>query len=372
VVDILHADDFLLRFLMLALKTGDIRRVSQGLSVLAGQIAAIGRSHFGFSMQLLSKAEVLARRSADPHAIGLTMMCRGVVHYFSGEWEAARNDLTAVEQYFLSHCHGVSWEIATTRIFACFSLRMAGRLRELCERFDRYTADADRTSDLYLATNLRTYHSIVWLIRDDLPRARKDIEGILDPWPGDRYQLQHFTYLFARCEQALYAGQPDVAYQTISAEDSRIRRSAMLKINGIRLEYAWLWARVALAMAEGAREAERSSFLRKALRSVRFLRKADHQTGMAMGAAIEAGVHWLSPRAERGAGLAALERAVATAEAAGANLLAESGRRWLGEIVGGSRGEELLARSNGWMAEQGVQNPTRLVSMIVPGFQTRA
>ena len=372
VVDILHADDFLLRFLMLALKTGDIRRVSQGLSVLAGQIAAIGRSHFSFSMQLLSKAEVLARRSSDPHAIGLTMMCRGVVHYFSGEWEAARNDLTAVEQYFLSHCHGVSWEIATTRIFACFSLRMAGRLRELCERFDRYTADADRTCDLYLSTNLRTYHSIVWLIRDDVPRARKDIDGILDPWPGDRYQLQHFTYLFARCEQALYAGQPDVAYQTISAEDSRIRRSAMLKINGIRLEYAWLWARVALAMAEGAREVERSSFLRKALRSVRFLRKADHQTGMAMGAAIEAGVHWLSPRAERGAGLAALERAVATAEAAGANLLAESGRRWLGEIVGGSRGEELLARSNGWMAEQGVQNPTRLVSMIVPGFQTRA
>jgi hypothetical protein len=88
-----------------------------------------------------------------------------------------------------------------------------------------------------------------------------------------------------------------------------------------------------------------------------------------MGAAIEAGVRWLSPGPDRDAGLVMLEHAVATAEAAGANLLAESGRRWLGELVGGSRGEKLCDQSNAWMAEQGVRNPARLASMIVPGFQ---
>jgi len=35
--------------------------------------------------------------------------------------------------------------------------------------------------------------------------------------------------------------------------------------------------------------------------------------------------------------MVALERAVAIADAAGAVLLAESGRRWLGELVGGRR-----------------------------------
>ena len=370
VVDILHADDFLLRFLMLALKTGDIHRVSQGLSMLAGQIAAIGKSHFGFSMKLLSKAEVLARRSSDPQAIGLNQMCKGVVHYFSGEWEAARNDLTSVEQYFLSHCHGVSWEIATTRIFASYALRMAGRLRELCERFDRYTADADRTGDRYLATNLRTYHSIVWLIRDDLPRASKDIEGLLDAWPGDRYQFQHFTHLFARCEQALYAGQPESALRALDADEPRILRSAMLKISGIRLEHAWLFARVALAMAERKSPAGRASFLRQARRNMRSLFRSDHQTGVAMAATIEAGVHWLSPGADRAVSVAKLDQAVSIAEASGAHLLAESGRRWLGEVVGGAVGKDLQDRSNRWMAEQGVQNPARLARVIVPGFQT--
>jgi hypothetical protein len=104
--------------------------------------------------------------------------------------------------------------------------------------------------------------------------------------------------------------------------------------------------------------------------SVRVLRKSEHQTGVAMGAMLEAGWLWLG--AEAGAAKSALEHAVATAEASGAILIAESGRRWLGELMGGRRGEELRARSNGWMAEQGVQNPARMAHLIVPGFRRPA
>jgi hypothetical protein len=59
----------------------------------------------------------------------------------------------------------------------------------------RYTADADRTSDHYLAANLRTCQSLAWLVRDDVARAARDIEGILDGWPSDVYQVQHFFHL---------------------------------------------------------------------------------------------------------------------------------------------------------------------------------
>ena len=368
-VDTLRADDCLLRFLMLALKTGDIRRVAQGFAVLSGQLAALGGSHFGWAMRLVSEAEVLARRSADPATIGLARMCKAVVRYFAGEFDAAADDLMAVEQYFLSHCHGMSWELATTRSFICFSLRLAGRIRELCDRFDRYTADADRTGDRYLGTNLRTYQTVVWLIRDDVARASKEIEGILDAWPKDMYHIQHFLLLYARCEQALYGEKPEVAWQAIADESGRLRRSALLKVSGIRIEHAWISGRAALVLAEKVGDDERLPLLRRARRSAALLRKSEHQTGVAMGAAIDAGARWLSPGAERNDGLVALDRAVATAEAAGAILLAESGRRWLGEIIGGRRGEELRARSNGWMADQGVQNPARLAHLVAPGFR---
>jgi hypothetical protein len=142
-------------------------------------------------------------------------------------------------------------------------------------------------------------------------------------------------------------------------------------VSGIRIEHAWISGRVALALAEKVSDNQRPPLLRKARQSAQLLRTSEHQTGVAMGAAIHAGVRWLAPGADHNDGLIALDRAVATAEAAGAILLAESGRRWLGTIIGGRRGEELRARSNGWMAAQGVQNPARLAHLVVPGFRLR-
>ncbi len=370
VVDSLRAVDFLLRFVLLALKTGDIRRIAQGLSVLGGQLAAFWGSRSGWASRLVAEAEVLARRSADHATVGLARMCRGMVRFFDGEYEACTNELLAVERHFLTHCRGMSWELATIRSFTCFSMRLGGRVRELCERFDQYTADADRTGDRYLSTNLRTYQSIVWLIRDNPERARKDSEGILDAWPADMYQVQHFFHLYGRCEQALYRENPEEAWQAILDEGVRLRRSTLLKVSGLRIENAWICGRVALAMAEKTEPAARVPFLRRVQQSGRVLRKSEHQTGVAMGATLHAGLRCLLPSADRHATVVALERAVATAEAAGAVLLAESGRRWLGELVGGRRGEELRARSNGWMAEQGIQNPARIAHLIAPGFRS--
>ncbi len=368
-VDAVLAVDFLLRFVLLALKVGDIRRIAQGVAVLGGQLAGFGGGRFGWSSQLVSEADVLARRSADPATIGLARMCRAVARYFAGEFDGCVGELLAVEQHFLTHCRGMSWELATTRSFTCWAMRLAGRVRELCERFDRYTADADRTGDRYLATNLRTYQSVVWLIRDQPERASKDIEGILDAWPADTYQVQHFFHLYARCEQAIYRDAPEGAWQAVLDEHVRLERSTLLTVSGLRIEYANIAGRVALAMAEKAPPTQRQDFLHRVEQSVHRLRKCEHQTGVAIGATLEAAMQWLTPGVESGQGISMLERAVATAEAAGAALLAESGRRWLGEIVGGRRGEEMRARSNGWMAQQGVQNPAKLAHLIVPGFR---
>lgn len=371
-VDAVLAVDFLLRFILLALKIGDIRRVAQGLAVLGGQLAGFGGARFGWASRLVSEADVLARRSADSSTIGLTRMCRAVARYFAGEFDGCVGELLAVEQHFLTHCRGMSWELATTRSFACWAMRLAGRVRELCERFDRYTADADRTGDRYLATNLRTYQSVVWLIRDDPERARKDIDGILDAWPADTYQVQHLFHLYARCEQAIYGDRVDEAWRALLDELPRLDRSTLLTVSGLRIEFANIAGRVALAMAEKAAPAHRQDFLRTVQLSAHRLRKCEHQTGVAIGAILEAGLRWLTPGADPNEGTAMLERAVATAEAAGAILLAESGRRWLGEMVGGRRGEEMRARSNGWMAQQGVQNPAKLAHLIVPGFRRSA
>ena len=370
VVDTLRADDFLLRFIKLAMKVGDSRRVAQGLSIVAGQLAALGKAWFPWARRIADEADVLARRSDDHATIGVARLGKAAVRYFSGEFSAVADELTAVEQYFLTHCHGVAWELATVRSFACYSLRLSGRLRELSERFDRYTADADRTGDRYMAANLRTYQAVVWLLRDDPERARKDIDGILDSWPDDLYQVQHYFHLYSRCEQALYLGRPEEAQAAIATEKKRLDESAMLSISGIRIEHLWLTGRVALALAETRPARERGRLLRLARKNARLLEKSDHQTTKAMGRLLAAGAAWLGPASERARAVSILERAVATAESSGALLMAESGRRWLGRILGTAAGSELHGRAERWLIEQGVRNPERLSALVVPGFRS--
>ncbi|HJX51331.1 MAG TPA: hypothetical protein VJ801_01070, partial [Polyangia bacterium] len=115
---------------------------------------------------------------------------------------------------------------------------------------------------------------------------------------------------------------------------------------------------------------ERAPYLRRASQHARALARAEHQTGVAMGALLEAGICWLEPSPARA--LVALERAVATAEAAGALLLAESGRRWLGDLRGNPEGEELRESSRRWMTTQGVLDPDRIAHLIAPAFQPLA
>jgi hypothetical protein len=124
-------------------------------------------------------------------------------------------------------------------------------------------------------------------------------------------------------------------------------------------------------MAAQTSASARGRLLRQVMRSVRFLRNADHQTGVAMGAALEAGARWLSPQPNRAEATRALARAIEIADAAGAALLAAAGRYWLGELRGDAEGEEQRARATAWLTDQGVQDPQRLAFVIIPGFRAR-
>ncbi len=87
-----------------------------------------------------------------------------------------------------------------------------------------------------------------------------------------------------------------------------------------------------------------------------------------MFALLAAGASWLSPGRERDHVPAVLKNAVEALDAAGAQSLAAAGRWWLGSIVGGDQGGELRARAEGWLVGQGVQEPARFVSTMLPGF----
>jgi hypothetical protein len=60
-----------------------------------------------------------------------------------------------------------------------------------------------------------------------------------------------------------------------------------------------------------------------------------------------------------------LTEAVACFEAVDMGLCAAAARRRLGEVLGGTRGQEEIDRADRWMSDQKIKNPAKLASMIV-------
>jgi hypothetical protein len=60
-----------------------------------------------------------------------------------------------------------------------------------------------------------------------------------------------------------------------------------------------------------------------------------------------------------------LAEAVACFEAVDMHLCAAAARRRLGDILGGTRGQEEIDRADRWMSDQKIKNPASLVSMTV-------
>ena len=192
-------------------------------------------------------------------------------------------------------------------------------------------------------------------MRDNPDRAAHDIEGVLVL--ATRLVPRATFHLYARCEQALYRERPDEARDALAAEHERFAESRLLKISGIRIEHAWISGRVALAMAETLPVQEPLPYLRQARHTRAAWPAPSTKPASAMGALLEAGIRWLKPTPSRAVAVVALERAVATAEAASALLLAESGRRWLDEEYNNPEGEELADRSRRWIIKQACSIP---------------
>jgi len=361
-VDTIRAHDFQARGLLLALRTGERRRVARSLAFEAIAQSITGQRGQKRAAVLLDDAGAIAEESGDPYLVGWLLGARGSVDYLGGRFRVGCEELAAAEVQFRDHTTGSAWELDNVRIFRLFALRRLGRYRELRRAFTEYREDANRRGDRYAVTTLTRSCSFVWLTRDEPEAAEADLAR--DQWtpPEQGYHMQHWYELRALAELSLYRGTVAAVETDLVDGFERLQRSLLTRAQVLRAEAAWLRGRTALALAAGRGEAK----VPVADKCAKQLDAEGTEYAAVWGQFLRAGV--ATRAGDRARARGHLSRAVEIAEANEMRGCRAAARWRLSELTDGVGGESLRDRAQTEMEEVGIVQPERLTEVFIPGF----
>jgi tRNA A-37 threonylcarbamoyl transferase component Bud32 len=353
-VDNIRGADFQARGLLLALRTGERRRIGRALAFEASYLASQGSRNLRKAGRLLDEAQRISDSRSDAYLAASIKGSVGVVSYEVGSFRDAARQLAEADPIFRDSTDGMSWEMNTVRILRLFALRRLGLWNELIWWFDEYVRDASRRGDRYAEISLRRGCNAVWLAQGLPDEAERDLEP--KAWVPHKggYHLQHWYALRARTEIALYRGVASLMLERLREDFEAARRSLLTRIQIVRSETFWLRGRLVLAAASGTSPAN----LAEAKRMVRRLEREGVGYAAVWARLLGAGIAYRERHSTRANEL--LREAAALAEKADMRFEAVVARRRLAEIAGGSTGA---------VAEvPGVEEPDRMSELVVPGF----
>jgi hypothetical protein len=354
-VDNIRGADFQTRGLLLALKTGEARRIGMLLGSEAVFRATQGRKNLPKAQSLLDEMHRLAERTGDKTLRAFSISCAGAVCYLGGRFAEARDRVIVGEQALREETTGTTWELDSARIFLLLALRQMGSLAELTRRFDDYQRDGAKRGDRYIETTLTRAFNIIWLVRDDPATAERELDRKHWTPPEGGYHLQHWYELRARTELALYRGDITEARTHLAEGFEAAERSMLLRIQTVRTETAWMRGRLELARAATAGQPE--PLLAEVTKLAKGLESERMPYATVWALLLRAAV--ASQKGESPTAL--LDQSIKLADEQQMMLCAAVARRRRGGV---SEGDE-------WMNEMGIRQFERMTEVIAPGFRKK-
>jgi hypothetical protein len=247
VIDSIRAADFQTRHLLMSLRAGEPYRIARSLSVEAVFAATGGVRNRGRAEQLIRSSEAIGSTLDNPHTDGLSILARGAVAYFLGQWKLAFELGEQGERTMRRNAVGTTWELTSAQNFVVGSLMYLGDLQEVRRRLPILLEDAQDRANLYAEVHLRTRQNLIHLAADDPDGARAEIDQAMRRWSQRGYHVQHYNALLARTQIELYSGDAEAAWNRIESGWRELRRSMLLRTQLVRIEATYLRARCALA-----------------------------------------------------------------------------------------------------------------------------
>ncbi|MCC7540849.1 MAG: AAA family ATPase [Deltaproteobacteria bacterium] len=365
-VDTLRAADFQTRNVLLALESGEPRRIARALAFEAGFVSTAGGPAQARARQLLAQATALADRLDDPRVLGFVQATAGVVPYMAGRWSEALAAFDRAEEHLVNRCTGVTWELDSVRQFQLNALYCVGRLRELSRRVPELVRDAQQRGDLFAATNFRTgLPALVGLVADHPDATRGDVRDAMSLWSQHGFHAQHFYAMNSDVSTHLYEGDGEGALAEVLDRYRALEGSMLTRVQIVRLTALDLRARAYLAAALDTREpSRRADLLRRAEADTRAILREKMPWSTNLAELASAGIAWA--RGDTDGALRWIDRASSGFAADDAAVFGAVARWRRGELVGGAEGHALVSSAHAMLDAEGVKAPRRWVGMLAP------
>lgn len=363
-VDYVRASYFQTRFLLFALGAGEPHRVARGLAGEACFAAVRGVRGHRRATRLISASVELANRLGDPYALGWAAAASGITAVLEGRWRVGLERCRQAGRIFREECTGMAWERATVELFTNVSLTYLGRISELIERVPEQLHEAEERGDLYAATSLSVgLANLAWLAAGRVEEARERQRAGIARWSRKSFHVEHWWDLLAQVHIGLYVGEGESVRRLLEEKWRQLDKALLLRVQLTRTEAYQLRGRVQLAAVLDGKGAPADA-LRAVERDARRVVAERMPWSQSLGDALLAGVATVRGERELAQGL--WERAAGGFAAVDMALHAAVARYRQGEAMGGDEGKELRREAEGWMRQQGIAEPERMVRMIAP------
>jgi hypothetical protein len=362
-VDMIGAQDFSARHLLMALDAGEPSRIARAMAIESAAWVAYptGRK---VSDRLAQQSKTLAKAVGHPQAIAQCTLADGAIAMAAGEWKRALFLSDQALTILRDQCVGATWELNIAQQFVLWALMYLGELGEVSRQVPALLANARKRGNLYIATELCTRCNYVWLTADDPDQGEREAVESIGRWSQQGFHRQHYSAMLARVQTALYRGDGEAAWRLFAEQQSRLRRSLITRLQVFRVESHYLRARSALAMAASNGGSRR--FLSVARAEARRIARVRRPWSDPIALLLRAGI--ASVEDNPPLALRCLHDAANRFDRADMKLYAAVARRRIGMLQDDAPGRELQRQAEEWMAAQHIKNPACMTRMLAPGF----
>jgi len=368
-VDVLQSTWFQQRYILLALRTGERRRLLRAMAAEAGVSAAGGARTAARTARLLDEVTRLDTGAERSPERGLV----GTIAVLTAHLEGRYADVVSHAEKHILHLqqagYASNWDLGTMRMMLLHGLFVTGRTREMVVRTDEILRAARDRGDRYEGTLLCTgVQNHVWLVRGDSETARRVANEAVAGWSPRGTLVHTYSDLIAQNAIDLY-DDPDTdrAYRRTLEAWGRLKRELLLTFEAGRVTCHELRGRATVAAARCAPPSRRKQLLHAAEKDVAVVARQIQRPAAPLAATIRAAIQ--HQRGDADGAIRSLAAAAAGFDAADMRLHAHAVRRRLGALLAGEEGRALVTAADAAMAAEAIADPARMAALLAPGFE---